>query len=351
MRWLLVQPGPNFSVADVHNGWAEALRGLGEQVMEYELDRRLTFFDLALLETGTFDDSGHAQLRKAVTRDQAITMAADGLLGACYRWWPDAILCTSAFFTPPWVLEVMRARKHKIVMLFTEGPYQTDMQLKMAEYADLSLVNDPCDIEKYRAVCPAEYMPHSYRPGLHHPGPAVPEMTCDLGFVGTGFPSRIEFLEKMDLAGLDVILAGHWLGLGEDSPLRGYVAHDPDCCLDNEQTADVYRSARCGLNLYRREAEEGHAGEGWAMGPREVEMAASQLFYLRDPRPEGDELLPMLPTFTTPEQAGDLLRWYLAHPGQREKRAVAAREAIADRTFENHAKSLLRLLDRQPARM
>ena len=351
MRWLLIQPGPNFSVADVHTGWAEALRGLGEQVMEYELDRRLTFFDMALVETGRSDGDGHPEVRKFVTREQAITMAADGLLGTVYRWWPDVILCTSAFFTPPWVLEIMRSRKHKIVMLFTEGPYQTGMQLKMAEYADLSLVNDPCDIDSYRAIAPAEYMPHAYRPGLHHPGPAVPEMACDLGFVGTGFPSRIAFLEAMDLDGLDVLLAGNWLGLPGDSPLRKYVAHEEDRCLDNEQTAQVYRSASCGINVYRREAEDENAGQGWACGPREIEQAACQLFFLRDPRGEGNELFPMLPTFDGPEDASEKLRFYLARDDYRRDAARQARAAIADRTFENNARRLLELLDRAPLRV
>ena len=348
MRWLLVHPGPNFSVADVFNGWAEALRGLGEQVVEYNMDRRLTFYDAALLETGTFDDDGHAQVRKAVTRDEAMTLAADGLLGACYRWWPDVVLCTSAFFTPPFVLEVMRARKHKIVLLFTESPYQDGMQLKMAEYADLSLLNDPCNIGAYEAIAPAAYMPHAYRPAVHHPGPAVPEMVCDLGFTGTGFPSRIEFFEAMDLSGLDVLLAGHWLSLDEDSPLRKLVAHDMDECFDNEQTADLYRSARAGINFYRRESEAGHAGEGWAIGPREVEMAASGLFFLHDGCPESDEVFPMLPAFTDAAEAGEMLRWWLAQPGLRDEAARKAREAIAGRTFEANARELLRLLDRQP---
>ena len=351
MRWLLVHPGPNFSVADVHAGWAEALRGLGEQVMEYELDRRLTFFDMALVETGRSDGDGHPEVRKFVTREQAITMAADGLLGAAMRWWPQVILCTSAFFTPPWILEVLKARGFRIVMLFTEGPYQTGAQLEMAQFASLSLVNDPCDIDQYREIAPAEYMPHAYRPSLHYPGPAVPEMVCDLGFVGTGFPSRIAFFEAMDLAGIDVILAGNWQGLPGGSPLRGWLAHEEDRCLDNEQTAQVYRSARCGINIYRREAEDERAGQGWAVGPREIEMAACGLFYLRDPRGEGDELLPMLPSFTTPAQAAELLRWYLARPAEREKRAAAAREAVAGRTFESNARRLLELLDRQPARM
>jgi spore maturation protein CgeB len=351
MRWLLIHPGPNFSVADVFTGWSEALTGLGEEVMEYNLDRRLTFYDMACLETGVTDNEGHPQIRKALNRDQAIGLAADGILGAAMRWWPQVILCTSAFFTPPFVLEVLKARAFKIVMLYTESPYQDEMQLKMAEYASLNLLNDPVNIEKYRAVSPSEYMPHAYRPQLHSPGPAVPDMACDLGFVGTGFPSRRTFFEAMDLAGLDVILAGNWRGLEETSPLFRFLAHEPDRCLDNEQTRDVYRSAKAGLNLYRTESEDEHAGEGWACGPREIEMAATGLWFTRDPRPESDELFPMLPAFTGPAEASQLIRWALAHPDERAEAAAAARAAVSDRTFTNHAKRLLELLDRQPVRI
>ena len=77
-------------------------------------------------------------------------------------------------------------------------------------------------------------------------------------------------------------------------------------------------------------------------------MAACQLFFLRDSRPESDELFPMLPTFSSPGEASELLRWWLAHPGQREEAAVVARAAVADRTFRHAAARLLELLDRQP---
>ena len=157
----------------------------------------------------------------------------------------------------------------------------------------------------------------------------------------------------MDLAGLNVRLGGLWMDLPEDSPLRDWTAVTDDTgdCVDNHEVAAIYRRARTGINFYRRESEDGHEGEGWAVGPREIEMAACRLLFARDPRPESDELFPMLPSFTSPGEAGDLIRWALAHPRERQEAAAKARAAIADRTFTEHARQLLRLLDRQPVNM
>ena len=345
MRWLAVHPGPNFSVHDVHTGWMEALRGLGEQVTEYNLDKRITFYDAALIsDDGLTDGDGRKAVRKALTRAQAVELAGNGILSACYQTWPDVVLITSAFFVPKYVLETIRARRHKIVMLFTESPYQDGEQLEIAEYADVVLVNDPVTLPAYQAVCPAAYMPHAYRPAVHYPPPPGAARAHDLVFVGTGFPSRVKFFEAMNMDGLAVHLAGPWLDLPPGSPLRNWTAPALENCVDNADTAGRYRQARCGINFYRREGEDG-AAQGVAIGPREVEMAACGLFFARDPRPESDTLFPMLPSYATPQEAGDLVRWYLAHPAERELAAGAARAAIADRTFGNHARKLLAMLD------
>jgi hypothetical protein len=52
----------------------------------------------------------------------------------------------------------------------------------------------------------------------------------------------------------------------------------------------------------------------------------------------------MLPTFDSPEELGDLLRWAKAHPDQRRIAAEGARAAIADRTFPKNAERLLSAL-------
>lgn len=290
-------------------------------------------------------EEGRRRVHKALTREQAIELAANGILSAAFQCWPDVVFITSAFFVPTWVLEVLRARRMKIVMLFTESPYQDGQQLDMAKYADVILLNDPVNIRQYQALgVPTAYMPHAYRPTVHYPVPAAAAKPYDLAFVGTGFPSRVKFFSEMNLTGLAVHLAGPWLDLPEDSELREWTNPRLSDCVDNEDTAEVYRSAKCGINLYRREGEEG-AAQGIAMGPREVEMAACGLFFLRDPRPEGDALLPMLPTFGSAGEASELLRWWVAHDRRRDAAATAARWAVRDRTFENHARKLLAMLD------
>lgn len=340
MRFLAGHPGPSFSVHDVFVGWVEALRELGQHVAEFNLSDRLTFYDCAMVEMPD------GELRKALPPDKAKELAVNGLYAALYKTRPDALLLVSAFFYEPALLDLARSYGTRVVLLHTESPYEDQRQLRVAAHADLNLINDPTNLDQFRAVSRTVYVPHSYRPTLHCPGSADPKLAADLAFVGTGYASRISFLEAMDLGGLDVMLAGNWQQLSDSSSLRKFVAHEPDECLDNEQTVEVYHSAKVGLNLYRREAEAARLAAGWAMGPREVEMAACGMFFLRDPRPEGDELLPMLPTFNGPGDASEKLRFWLGNPGARRELALQAREAVAERTFTNRAAELLALLDK-----
>jgi spore maturation protein CgeB len=209
------------------------------------------------------------------------------------------------------------------------------------------VLNDPTNLDQYRLeINPnTHYFPHSYDPDIHHPGPADPDLVCDFGFVGTGFQSRVDFFEQVDWTGIDALFGGNWRLLEDNSPMIPLLAHDRLECMENTVTADLYRSCRVSANLYRKEhSDDGHA-DGWAMGPREVELAACGTFFLREPRPEGDDLFPMLPTFTEPAEFSDKLRWWLNHPTLAKDVAAAARAAIVDRTFTNTAARLLRIVE------
>lgn len=353
MRWLVGQPGPSWSVQDVYAGWCEALEELGEQVFRFNLDDRLAFFDHALIDVGEPDPSGQLKLRKAVDSEGAKTLAVEGLAAAIWKAQPDVLLLVCGFFVPGELLDHARNTGTRVVIIHTEEPYEVDRELLLAAHADLNLITDPVHMDRFAQVAPTVYAPHAYRPAIHHPAPPTSGLECDLAFVGTGFGSRRAFFELMvrygGFAGRDVLLAGNWSGVTDDNMLRPFIGTDaPEKCVDNVDTAKIYQSARVGLNLYRREHNPDADAAGLAISPREVEMAACGMFFLRDPRPEGDKVFDMLPTFASPEEAAEQLGWWLAHPAERELAAARARDAIADRTFRNSAIQLLRLFDRQP---
>ena len=144
--------------------------------------------------------------------------------------------------------------------------------------------------------------------------------------------SRARRMAKATGAFLLLLASRLWAGL-----VRGWRE------LGRRDAADLDRSTKVSLNLYRKEAATPDLVDGWACGPREIELAACGAFFLREPRGESDQLFPMLPTFTEPAEVGDLARWWVAHPDERDTAARKAREAVAARTFRANAAELLQL--------
>lgn len=359
MRILLVHPGPDFSVADVFNGWTGALKGLGHDVQVYNTNERLSFYAQAMVPDYTIpeDAPGGRPLKKAFENEQAMVAAMQGLSHALYTFWPDIVIMISAFYTSAQTFRVIRARKHKVVVIHTESPYQDDEQLIRAQFADVNLLNDPVNLDEYKMLVPnSHYMPHAYDPAVHYPrvlsGPDETGPETDFAFIGTLFKSRKDFFEGMLRAGafedLKIAMGGAaWDNeYADGSPLLKFLGHPRNECVDNTETANTYRRTRSGINFYRRESEGGHQGEGWAMGPREVEMAACGVPFVRDPRPESDEVFPFLPRFDGPEEAAEQLKWLLAGEDRRLALALRTREAIKDRTFKNNAIQLMKYLEK-----
>lgn len=337
-RVLMVEPGAEFSVSDVHRGWYRALTALGCQVVNLNFTDRLSFYCGAHLEKD-------GEFVRAFDDEAGVRMAAKGIEAAAFEVWPDFVFITSGFFVPPAVYELLRVRGFRVVLNQLEAPYEDVRQMARSSFVHTCLINDPTHLDSYRAVNPNTwYMPAAYDPGIHRPGPPIDQLRCDFGFVGTGFDSRINFFEQVDWDGIDVAFAGNWADTEDDSPLRKFLIHDLKECFPNERAVDLYRSATLSANLYRKEADAPELRQGWAMSPREVELAAVGCFFLRGPRPEGDELFSMLPTFSGPDEFSELLHWWLLHDSAREDAARAARAAVADRDFVSNAKTLLRLL-------
>lgn len=325
MKIAMIEPAPNFSVADVHRGWSKALTAAGCQVANANFAARLEWYERACKSMDQ-------------TTEEAVNLACESVRSFVSDMWPDVVIVTSGFYINNLSLDVFRAHGHKVVMLHTESPYEDDRQLKRAEHVDVNVLNDPTNIDRFPKG--TIYLPHSYDPDIHHPGPSAAPPT-DFAMVGTGYPSRIEYLEAVDWTGIDALLAGNWQDVTDDSPLYPLLGHARDECYPNELAADLYRSTRSSLNLYRKEATHADLVEGWAMGPREVELAACGTFYLTEERGENREVLPMIPTISGPDDFAEQLRWWLDHDTERDKAAQKALAAVADRTFHTSARRLL----------
>jgi spore maturation protein CgeB len=338
VRALVVGPAAAWSVADVFRGWCRGLAENGVEVVPYVLSDRLLYYRNAVM----LNDDG--SVAKKMTGDESRAAASLHILALAYRYDPDVVFIVHGAHADWGVLSELRCRK---VMLLTESPYEDEPQALMCQQVepDLILINDPTHQGVFDQIAPTFYVPHAYDPTVHYPGTGVIDHDCV--FVGTGFQNRIDWLERVDWSGIDLVLAGEW-SLLEGHDLARFVSHQDDLqfCMSNDDTAELYRRSATGFNVYRYETNGEHSvGDGWAIGPREVEAAACGMWMARQARAEGDELFPMLPTFTDPGELGDLIRWALAHPDERKRAAEAAAAAVADRTFANHAKRALARLN------
>lgn len=331
MRIVVVEPGPNFSVQDVAKGWTKAFERTQNQVRTFDTSAVLT------ATSKMFPELDGPELQGAACRT-----GADVLKARCYEFQPDLVVIISAFYIPPETWAVIRARGSKIAAVLTESPYEDDKQVHIAAHADICVVNDPTNLDQFRAHNPnSHYLPHAYDPTVHYRQTVSDDYRSDFAFVGTGFPSRVQFFEQIDWSGIDAAFAGHWSGLDDDSPLRKFLAHDIEACCPNDETVRLYSGTKASANLYRREANIPELAAGWAMGPREVELAATGTFFLTEERGENCEVLPMVPTFTEPADFASQLRWWLDHDKARRDVAEAAQRAVAGRTFDAHAAWLL----------
>lgn len=329
----MVEPGPGFAVQDVHTGWLNGFKRLGCDVKSFNLSERLTYHEAALARL-------QPDIERADKAEGSIALACESLFASCYSYLPDVVVIVSSFFVPAFAYDLLKARGVKVAVLLTESPYEDTTQANIAARADVALINDPTNLDTFRQRQPNTwYVPHAYDPTVHTRRPPSPDLACDFGWVGTAFDSRRAFFEAVDWSGINVGLAGNWEGY--EGPLEKHLVNPKGTCFDNDATVDLYSSCRASVNLYRRETGPTDRYDGWAMGPREVELAACGTFFLTEHRGENREILPMIPTFEGPEDFEDQLRWWLDHDDERQRIAGIAQEAIADRTFDNNCKFLL----------
>lgn len=338
MKLLVIHPGASWSTADVEAGLRYGLQQHGVHAVEYRLDQRLDHSRRWLHAAWRRARKHNATLEKPTTPD-IFYKAGEPAIAMALRHQVDAVLVVSAMFLHPDILILMRRAGLRVVVLFTESPYDQAKELAVARLVDGGWTNERSALPAFQAAnASSGYLPHGWNPTTHRPGPQPGDETVaahDVVFVGTAFRERVAWLSAIDWTGIDLGLYGSWEALGSRHPLRQCVR---GAQVSNARTAALYRRAKIGLNLYR-------TSEGWgrhapaiahaeSLNPRAYELAACGVFSLSTYRAEiADVFGDLVPTFDAPADASALLRTWLADAAGRARVSALLPACVAESSW------------------
>lgn len=356
MKLLVSHPGASYSTADVYDGLVPALEALGHVVVPHRLDDRIERaggwlrYDYRRLKA-----RGYAG--RPPSAADVLYLANYTLLEMALRHRADWVVVISGMYTHPDMLILLRRAGVRVALLLTESPYDDARQARILPYVEVAWTNERTSVAQLRADNPeVHYLRAAFDPARHAPEPTGLDADVpahDVVIVGTGFPERIELLERVDWTGIDLGLYGSWDLLGSRHRLRRFVRGG---ITDNATTAALYRRAGIGLNIHRTSVGFGrHAPRidgAESVNPRLVELAACGAFALSDWRREVDAIFGgHVPTFATAADLAAALAYWLERPDRRAAMAAVLPGRVAGETFAARAAQITADLERVGARL
>jgi len=346
MKVLVVGPGASWSTADVEAGLIDGLQQQGVTVIAYALDGRISGASRWLHDAWRRKKKTQPDVPKPSYPD-VIYQAGMGALERALRHQVDAVIIVSGMYLHPDVVVLMRRAGLTITALLTETPYDLEQELKFAEMCHGVWTPERTTVARFESVCPnVSYLPHAWHPLRHTPEPSQDARCADLPhhdvvFVGTGFRERVEWFKAIDWTDIDLGLYGSWDALGSRDGLRRYVRGKE---TDNIITAELYRRAKVGLNLFRSSKGFGRGaprlvpGAAESLSPRVYELAACGSFFVSDIRSEVAEVFgDLVPTFKHPTEAAALIRSWLVNDAGRARVAAQLPAKVAESTWRHRA--------------
>jgi spore maturation protein CgeB len=338
MTVLFIEPGASWATADVSAGLRYGLEQHGVTVVRYKLDQRIDRSQRWLYSNWRRTKKLNPEIVRPNVAD-VFYQAGIGALEMALRHQVDVVLAVSAMFLHPDVIVLMKRAGLRVVIAFTESPYDLDKELAIAKLVDGCWTNERTSVAAFQEVNPnSGYLPHAWHPERHRPGLHAGDedmLAHDVVFVGSAFRERVEWLAAIDWTGIDLGLYGSWESLGSRHPLRHFVKANQ---TDNVRAAALYRRAKIGLNLYR-------TSKGWgrfapaiehaeSLNPRAYELAACGAFHLSTHRMEVVETFgDLVPTFTNAFEASALIRRWLMDDNGRARIAEQLPACVAESSW------------------
>lgn len=347
LRVMVINPGASASTADVEAGLSHGLVHHGVEVVQYRLDQRIAHSARWLHLAWKKARKRKPNMPKPTLADM-FYQAGVGALDRALRHDVDVVLVVSAMFLHPDVFILMKRAGLRVCVLFTESPYDTQMELRVASLIDGCWTNERTSVSDFRQACKrVGYLPHGWHPERHKAGPRLEDQQFtahDVVFVGTAFPERVEWFKAVDWAGIDLGLYGNWTALPSRSSLRKFVRSSEP--INNKMTAALYRRAKIGINLYRSSMGWGRfaprINTAESLNPRAYELAACGSFHLSEDRAEVREVFgDCVPTFKTPQEASALIRSWLADESGRYRMAAQLPACVAESSWVDRSATVI----------
>lgn len=357
---LLIHPGHTFSTADVYDGLLVGLREAGVEVVEFRWGN-------ILRTLGTLINAGVMQ--GVVSKENAPKLqewagwlaAGDTLTQALEQNIDAALVINGMLFPPDRVIRLRRLGV-PVACYGTEAPYFMDAETAIAPAYSHWFTQERKCVDHFSDYVPTIYLPMAYNPATHQPAPPDVDHTCDVVFVGGGYPERKTLLDGADWNGVNLRTLGTLWDIDLDAERERFAQTNDRPgqsqtysagAIANTETTKWHQGAAISLNIHRTMTYvetlaqiDPTAAE--SVGPRAYEIPAVGGFQLcDDARSElfdiyGDSAA----TFRANDSA-DLsrqVRYWLAHPDARERTRAAQFEAVRPHTWTARARTVLEAL-------
>jgi len=355
MRVLCIDPGAEFSTADVFTGLVGGLRQIGVSVLPYYYGRRLQVMARALELAYKEAKKSDKDIVRPNEADAALWTSELAVTWAL-RHQPDFVIIVSGMYWHPDAFVFLKRAGFKTGLLLTETPYAFHNEQRFAGLVDVVWTNERTAVAGLRDINPQSYyIQHAYNPEVHTPTPRPDEPAAaahDVVFVGTGFQERIEWLDSVDWTGIDLGLYGSWTLLHSRSKLRKYVRAG---ITNNAATAALYRKAKIGVNFFRQSLGFGRDAKrittAESLNPRSYELAACGCFHISDYRAEVPEIFgDLVPTFKTGKELETVVRSWLADDHGRQQISEQLPTAVKSHSWAARASQMAAVIAEQVGR-
>ncbi len=339
MRVLVVQSGHGFSTKDVGDGLIVGLRANGITVFEYPLMQTLESMDLIV---------GAARVMEIdipTGYPDVFHLASMGIPGYAMAKQVEAVIFVHGLNVPASIPATLHRGGYTTALLCTESPYQTDQEANLAQFYDVVFTNERTAVPLFTNNRPdtVHYLPHAYNPAVHTPEGECAE-PCDVFFCGTRFPERNALLSGVDWEGVHYV--ERTLDYGDGKPKVELLEQ----ITPNDRTAAYYRSARISLCHHRTTTLPGsgnHIAYAESLNPRCYEIPACGGVLISDARAELHDVFgDCVPTYADSASLETLIRYFLAHPSERDTLAERQTAAVARHTWAERARDMLGILAR-----